>query len=115
MRTRKKAIPNFVMATTLTSTSSCRTPALTISFGARSCRASSCGCRLSAMVQRFLQMRILDREQRSARHLPCEGSEPDAAEADGRQKIHPTHTESASAEIRRHEPEQVHQPHNDDP
>src|SRR5438552_13165384 len=75
----------------------------------RSWRSDSVGMR-----ERLLQRGIVLRHERPVAELAHEGPEPDAAEADRRHHVEPAQREARAVESGHEQPEEVHQPHDED-
>src|SRR5438552_5486323 len=75
----------------------------------RSWRSDSVGMR-----ERLLHRGVVLRHERPAAELEQEGPEPDAAEADRRHQVEPAEREARAVEPGHEQPEEVHQPHEED-
>src|SRR5437870_11274736 len=75
----------------------------------RSWRSDSVGMR-----ERLLHRGVVLRHEGPAAELEQEGPEPDAAEADGRHQVEPAEREARTVEPGHEQPEEVHQPHEED-
>ena len=60
--------------------------------------------------ERFVELRIVDRQNRAAAQLPDEAAEPDRAERQRQHDVEPADDDAVLVELRRDQPEQIDQP-----
>src|SRR5262245_1933942 len=103
---------NQITARTLMSLDSCATSGLWRLPCA--CAAPSAPCVGPVMAEALLPVGIVERHERTRRELAGEEEQPHADEAERNRHVHPVNREAALIEVRRHDPDQVHEPHRQD-
>src|SRR5215510_2039263 len=66
-------------------------------------------------AERLVELRIVDRENRAASQLPDETSQPRRKQRQGQNDVHPTDSYALPMEFGCDEPEEIDQPHDENP